>query len=64
MQAVEAAGRRAGFTLLTLDTKRGEAAEFLYRGLGWTCAGIIPRYALNPDRTLHDTVLFYKELSA
>jgi GNAT superfamily N-acetyltransferase len=63
MQAVEEAARDAGFTLLTLDTKRGDAAEQMYRRLGWTTAGIIPRYALNADRTLHDTVIFYKELS-
>ncbi len=63
MQAIEDAGRRAGFRLLTLDAKRGTAAESLYRRLGWTHAGTIPRYALDPDGTPHDAVLFYKELS-
>ena len=43
MQAVEDAARSAGFDLLTLDTKRGDAAEHLYRRLGWTPAGTIPR---------------------
>ncbi len=62
MQAIEQAAREAGYGLLTLDTKRGDGAERLYRTLGWTEAGIIPRYALNPDGTRHDTVLFYKEL--
>lgn len=62
MQAIEAAAREAGFTLLTLDTKRGEGAERLYRRLGWTASGIIPRYALDPEGGLHDTVVFYKEL--
>ena len=62
MQAIEDAGRRAGFRLLTLDAKRGTAAERLYRRLGWTHAGTIPRYALDPDGTPHDAVLFYKEL--
>ena len=63
MHAVEDAGRRAGFSLLTLDAKRGEAAEQLYRRLGWISAGTIPRYALDSDGTPHDAVIFYKELN-
>jgi GNAT superfamily N-acetyltransferase len=63
MEAIEDAARGAGFRLLTLDAKRGEAAERLYRRLGWAHAGTIPRYALDPDgRTPHDAVIFYKEL--
>lgn len=63
MQAIEDAARRSGFRLLTLDAKRGEAAEYLYRRMGWTVAGTIPAYALDPDgETLHDAVLFYKAL--
>src|SRR2546428_6094711 len=60
MQTIEDAARRAGFSLLTLDAKRGEAADHLYRRLGWTHAGTIPRYALDPDGTPPDAVLFYK----
>ena len=63
MHTIEESAGRAGFRLLTLDTKRGEAAERLYRHLGWTPVGTIPRYALDPDGTPHDTVIFYKELS-
>jgi GNAT superfamily N-acetyltransferase len=64
MHAVEEAARRDGFRLLTLDAKRGGAAEALYRHLGWVHAGTIPRYALDPDGTTpHDAVLFYKDLS-
>jgi GNAT superfamily N-acetyltransferase len=62
MQAAEAAAREAGFRLLTLDAKRGEAAEQLYRSLGWIAAGTIPRYALDSDGTPHDAVIFYKDL--
>jgi GNAT superfamily N-acetyltransferase len=62
MQTIEDAARRAGFRLLTLDTKRGDAAEHLYRHLGWTPAGTIPGYALDPDGTPHDAVIFYKAL--
>jgi GNAT superfamily N-acetyltransferase len=63
MGAAEEAARARGLTLLTLDAKRGGAAERLYRRLGWVHAGTIPRYAVDPDgRALHDTVIFYKEL--
>jgi GNAT superfamily N-acetyltransferase len=63
MQAIEDAARSAGYRLLTLDAKRGAGADLLYQQLGWTIAGTIPRYAVDPDgRTLHDTVIFYKEL--
>jgi len=63
MQAIEDAARQAGFGLLTLDAKRGEAAEQLYRQLGWVAVGTIPRYAFDPDGTPHDAVIFYKELT-
>jgi GNAT superfamily N-acetyltransferase len=63
MQTIEDAARGAGFRLLTLDAKRGQAAEHLYRRMGWTPAGTIPRYALDPDGTPHDAVIFYKELN-
>ena len=63
MQAIEEAARRAGFSLLTLDAKKGEAAEHLYRHGGWTPAGTIPGYALDPDGTPHDAVIFYKRLT-
>lgn len=62
MTGIEAEARAAGYRLLTLDTKRGEPAERLYRRLGWTELGTIPRYATNPDGTLHDAVFFWKEI--
>jgi len=64
MASIEDAARSAGFRLLTLDAKRGAPADHLYRRLGWTAVGAIPRYALDPDgRTPHDAVIFYKELA-
>lgn len=64
MASVERAARHAGFTLLTLDAKRGEAADLLYRSLGWIAAGTVPRYAIDTDgKTPHDAVIFYKELT-
>ncbi|HEU5155272.1 MAG TPA: GNAT family N-acetyltransferase [Gemmatimonadales bacterium] len=62
MQAIEREARQAGLTLLTLDTKQGDGAEQLYRRGGWVEVGVIPKYALNPDGTMHATVVFYKSL--
>lgn len=63
MAAVEREARDSGFSLLVLDSKRGDAGEQLYRALGWTVVGTIPRYAFDTDgRTPHDTVIFCKEL--
>ena len=65
MQELEDAARHGGFTLLTLDAKRGAPAEHLYRRLGWTVVGAIPDYAVDPDGTTpHDDVIFYKHLTA
>jgi len=64
MHAIEGEARQAGFTLLTLDTKEGDGAEQLYRRGGWIEVGVIPRYALNPDGTMHATVVFYKDLNS
>jgi GNAT superfamily N-acetyltransferase len=63
MRAIEKLARQSGFRLLTLDAKRGGAAERLYRRLGWSCAGTIPGYALDSDGTPHDAVLFYRHLT-
>lgn len=61
MRELERCAGRAGFTLLTLDTRRDDTAERLYRRLGWTEAGKIPQFASDPDGSrLHDTVIFYK----
>ena len=62
MSQIEERGRAAGFTLLTLDTVRGDPAEQLYTNAGWQRVGIIPDYALYPDRRACDTVVFYKKL--
>ena len=65
MQALEREAALAGYRLLVLDSKRGDAGEQLYRALGWTVVGTIPHFALDTDGvTLHDTVVFYKELPA
>jgi GNAT superfamily N-acetyltransferase len=63
MTAIEQHAAAAGFTLLTLDTVRGDAAEYLYATAGWQRVGVIPNYALYPDGRPCDTVVFYKELA-
>jgi len=64
MRAIEEEAATRERYLLILDTERESAAETLYRSLGWQTLGIIPRYALSHDRTLRDTVFFFKELAA
>ena len=63
MEQVEEASRVAGKTLLVLDTVTGSVAEKLYLRLGWTPAGVIPRYALFPDGAWCDTTIFWKRLT-
>jgi GNAT superfamily N-acetyltransferase len=62
MMAIEQVAKSEGRTLLTPDTRRGDAAEPLYLSMGYVLAGVIPRYArgpLKPD--LEDTSILYKE---
>jgi ribosomal protein S18 acetylase RimI-like enzyme len=63
MQGLEQAAVAAGRSLLTLDTRAGDAGEALYRARGWREAGRIPGYALSIDGGLHDTVFFWKRLT-
>jgi GNAT superfamily N-acetyltransferase len=63
MARAQAEALRAGRTLLTLDTRAGDAAEALYRSMGWHEAGRIPGYALNADRTPCDTIFFWKTIA-
>ncbi len=62
MQSIEDEAVAIGKSLLVLDTARGEAGESLYRSMGWNETGIIPNFALFPDGTYCDTVIFWKEI--
>ncbi|MCG7209039.1 GNAT family N-acetyltransferase [Streptomyces arenae] len=64
LAAAEAAAADAGITLLHLDTETDSPAEHLYRSAGWTRAGIIPDYALDPYGALRPTTLYYKRVDA
>lgn len=62
MLALETEARRHGRTTLILDTREGDPSEALYRGLGWTFAGAIPRYARSATGALDGTCFYYKLL--
>jgi ribosomal protein S18 acetylase RimI-like enzyme len=62
MLEIERRAKEAGRWLLTLDTA-GDAAEALYRSLGYSLAGAIPLYARDALEDRYDaTRLMYKDL--
>lgn len=63
LQAAEAAARAGQRSLLVLDTSATGNALGLYARCGYTRAGVIPRYARDPDGPFIDTVIYYKELA-
>lgn len=63
MRAAEAAALAQRRTLIVLDTSATGNALSLYDRCGYTRAGVIPRYATDPDGPMIDTVIYYKELS-
>jgi ribosomal protein S18 acetylase RimI-like enzyme len=65
MAEIEKEARRAGRTLVTLDTRTGDAAEPLYVSMGYEIAGRIPGYARNATEPgFHATTIFYKTIGA
>lgn len=62
MEALEAAAREQGKTVLVLDTASGSRAESFYVRGGWIRVGEIPDYALMPDGEMTATTVFYKFL--
>ena len=62
MERAESEARAEGKTLLVLDTVTGDDAERLYTRLEWTRVGVIPGYALYPDRRPCDTTIFWKAI--
>lgn len=65
MAALEVEARVRGRTLLTLDTRSGDAAEPLYTGLGYRTVGQIPGFCLDPQGSgrLDATTIMYKPLT-
>jgi GNAT superfamily N-acetyltransferase len=63
MIALETLAAGQGWTLLTLDTWTGQAGEHLYRSLGYTAIGAIPRFARGSTTPeLEPATIMYKEL--
>jgi GNAT superfamily N-acetyltransferase len=63
MLRLEEVAREEGRSLLTLDTVAGSAAQLLYESLGWVLLGVVPRFALSPDRArLEGSAFFWKEI--
>lgn len=63
MLAAEEAARKAGKSVLVLDTVTGSDAERLYARLGWERVGVIPNYALWPQGGFCPTTYFHKQIS-
>jgi GNAT superfamily N-acetyltransferase len=63
MLALEARARGLGRTTLVLDTRRGDPSEQLYTSVGYTLAGVIPRYARSANGALHPSAFYYRVLS-
>ena len=62
MAEIERRAAEAGRWLITLDTA-GDAAEALYRSLGYSLAGAIPLYARDAFEERYDaTRIMYKDL--
>jgi acetyltransferase len=62
MLAIEEHARRLGRTTLVLDTRHGDHAERLYADVGWTFAGVVPKYARSADGRLDPGAFYYKLL--
>ena len=63
INAAESAARADQRRLIVLDTSTSGNAINLYLRCGYTRAGVIPRYACDPDGPLIDTAIYYKELA-
>jgi ribosomal protein S18 acetylase RimI-like enzyme len=63
MRTLENHARDLGRTLLTLDTRTGDAAEPLYASLGFETTGVVPGFCRDTLTTrLDSATLMYKRL--
>jgi len=61
MLDIEHQARHLGRSLLTLDTRTGDGAEYLYASLGYATAGVIPGYCRDAvEARLDPTTIMYK----
>lgn len=64
MRALEARALASGRSLLTLDTRTGSGADYLYRSEGWTELGVLPGFAFDPDGAPAACTFYWKRLHA
>jgi len=62
LRELEQRAADAGRSLLTLDTRTGDAAELLYRAEGWHWGGHVPAYTRTLDGVEHATSIFWKRV--
>ncbi|ATB32275.1 GNAT family N-acetyltransferase [Melittangium boletus] len=62
MLRAEDEARRAGRSLLVLDTVPGNASERLYRSLGFQVTGMVPEYACSIHGALEPSLFMHKSL--
>ena len=62
MQALHAAARQSGRSLLILGTRHGGPAERFYKRLGYREVGVIPGYTLGASGEPHDNLMLYRKL--
>jgi GNAT superfamily N-acetyltransferase len=60
LQRADQAAWAHGRSLMTLETRDGDAGEALYRALGWQEGGRIPGQALDAGRVPVDALVFWK----
>lgn len=64
MAEIELRARMLGRSLMTLDTRTGDAAEPLYASMGYQSTGIIPGYCIDAISGARDsTTIMYKHLT-
>jgi len=63
MSELETMAGRLDRYLITLDTRTGDAAEPLYRSIGYETVGTIPDFCRDPfEERFHPTTVMYKAL--
>jgi ribosomal protein S18 acetylase RimI-like enzyme len=63
MDALHAAARQHGRTLILLSTRHQEPAEKFYKSLGYTAVGVIPGWTIDRAGNRYDHVEMYRDLS-
>lgn len=62
MQEAETVAKQVGRSLIVLDTREGDASNYLYRSLGYIQGGSIPNYARSASGELDATIIYYKNI--